>query len=180
MINLIPPYAKKRLLFEYWVRVTSVWLMVWSVALLVSACIVLPAYVLISSQVDVYAESAKIASEKVASYENVSDQLVQASVQAQQIVAVKESMFSTYSALFKELQGAGVEITELNMNQVDGVMEPITINGIAADRQTLASFRDRILAEPIVEEVELPISNLARDSDIKFTIQVTLRNETDV
>ena len=57
---------------------------------------------------------------------------------------------------------------------------PVNITGTATDRQSLASFRDRMLAHPLISEVNLPISNLATDKDIQFSITVTMTNQTDV
>ena len=42
MINLIPPSAKKSIKIEYWVRVLSVWLLIWSLVLVASVGILWP------------------------------------------------------------------------------------------------------------------------------------------
>ncbi|MCA9354371.1 MAG: hypothetical protein KC877_02525 [Candidatus Kaiserbacteria bacterium] len=178
MINLIPPRAKKGLLVEYWVRVISVWMTTWAFTLLLGAAIVLPAYVLISSQVSVYEESAAEASRKVENYESVSVALVQASQQARVIIdEAKYEPMSDLLALFEEMQGNDINLTTIILERsatAEG-FEPVTLTGIAADRHSLASFRDRLLAVPEVDDVELPISNLAEDRDIRFTITVTFK-----
>ena len=179
MINLVPPHAKKGLLIEYWVRVLSAWLTLWASTLLVSACILYPAYILIGSQVTVYEESAKEASEKVATYENVSTALVRASIQARFILDETSAIsFSEYLKLFQSLQGGSVELSRIAINRTASGVSPVDLVGVAADRQSLASFRDRLLAEESVVSVDLPISNLARDKDIPFNITVVLNNET--
>ena len=177
MINLIPSSARRSLLIEYWVRVLSTWLILWSVSLFASALILYPAYVLIGSQVAVYETSAKEASQKVASYENVSMSLVQASVQAKAIMdELSIPVFSDYIELFEGLQGTGIQINKIGLSRVDNGIAPVLLVGIADNRQSLASFRDRLLAEEQVVSVDLPISNLARDKDIQFSITVTLKN----
>lgn len=181
MINLIPPKAKKSLTLEYWVRVTSVWMILWAVTIFAATCILLPAYVLISSQVEVYATSAAEASEKVASYENVSVSLVQASQEARSVMnEVEVVRFSEYVDLFGSLEGETVQISEMSLSRSDDGFAPVSLSGIAEDRQALASFRDRLLAEEIVESVDLPISNLAQDRDIPFTLQVEIITEESV
>lgn len=177
MINLIPPTAKKKILVEYWVRVISVWLILWALALFTAASILLPAYVLIGLQVKAQQESAELASQKVADYDTVSKVLVKASQQAKMIVdEARLPRFSAYALLFERLQGEEIEIMTVRIGRDDKGLTPAVVGGVASDRQALASFRDRLLAEESVTKVDLPISNLARDKDIPFTITVTLVN----
>lgn len=177
MINLIPPPAKKSVLREYWVRAVTVWLILWSLTLLASAAILLPAHVLVGSQVTTYKASAIAASEQTEDYEAVTTSLRQASREARLVVDEADKMLlSELIARFEELQEGGLEITEIAISRSEDGIAPIAITGVAADRQTLASFRDRLLAEAVAETVDLPISNLASDRDIRFTITVTLAN----
>lgn len=181
MINLIPPKAKKSLLVEYWVRVSSVWLIVWAVALFASAAIILPAYVLIGERVEVYSFSSAESSQKVGEYEDVSTSLQQASQRAK--IIVDESnlpVFSDYIALFESLQGQGVSLNKIVVSRHEGGLAPAVLAGSANNRQALAFFRDRLLDQPLVISVDLPISNLAEDKDIKFNIIVTLDNEIKI
>lgn len=176
MINLIPPQAKKSLLKEYWVRVFSIWLTLWSVILLLSAVVLLPTYVLIGTQVDVYKNSAEQASQKVAGFQDVSKDLVLASQEARFLV--DESLLpdlSDYVTLFEELRGVDIELNKISIMRDGSDMRPASISGLAKDRQSLASFRDRMLADSQIIDVNLPISNLTRDKDINFTITVNLK-----
>jgi hypothetical protein len=178
MINLIPPQAKKTLLKEYWIRVVSVWLMVLSITLFVGAGVLSPVYFLINSQISIYKESAVSASEKVVSYENVSTDLVDASQQAKIVMDEKDlPVFSDYTSLFFGLEGEKVKINKISINRDEVQIQPISIAGFAENRQSLASFRDVILAQEGVQDVDLPISNLAQDLDIPFTITVTLNDD---
>jgi len=179
MINLIPPQAKKGVVREYWMRVASVWFYTWSAALLGGVLIMVPAYVLINSQVSVYQESAKSASEKVASFEDVSKDLTASSLQAGKLITgFRQSLISDKIATLRSLEKPGVTISEFTINRVDEAYEPIQVTGTADNRQALAAFRDRLLALPDVESVDLPISNLAKDRDIQFNLTVKLNKKT--
>jgi len=181
MINLIPRSAKKNIVTEYWVRVLSTWLMLWAFAIACGTAILFPSYILVSSQVTAYEESANVASEKVADYELASVALVRASQQAREIVQQAEvAPVSSYVDLFMNLQGANVLITQLSLIQEDATIQPVRVDGKATNRQALASFRDRLLANPLISEVDLPISNLASDKDILFSIIVTMTNPKDI
>ncbi|MCA9361833.1 hypothetical protein KC906_00515 [Candidatus Kaiserbacteria bacterium] len=179
MINLIPPTAKKGIVFEYWVRVVTVWLYLWSAVMIVGICITLPTYVLISVQASVLESSAQEASEMVAGYDDVSRALMAANQQA--AVIVKESRLvsvSQYLQLFESLQGAGITVTGVRLDRTADGLAPAVVTGKAIDRQTLAAFRDRLVAHALIELVDLPIANLAQDKDITFTLTVTFANPT--
>lgn len=181
MINLIPQSAKKNIVSEYWIRVLSTWLLLWAFAFVCGTAILFPAYILASSQVAVYEQSAALATQKVADYGSASAALIQASQQAHEIVQLSEvTPMSSYVDLFTSMQGTDIRIDRLNLTQVGFQIQPVQITGSASDRQSLASFRDRMLAHPLITEVNLPISNLATDKNIQFTITVTMINQTDV
>lgn len=181
MINLIPNIAKKKLVVEYWTRVVSVWLLLWSVALVVSALILFPVQVLIEGQISVQEASATEAYQKVAGYENVSSDLANTSLQASWII--KESRlhsFSSLISLFGSLQGEGVYINEIQLGREQGGMSPVVLLGQSDSRHQLASFRERLLSDLLIESVDLPISNLAQDKDITFTITVVLKKQENI
>lgn len=181
MINLIPGNAKKSITLEYWLRVSTSWFFLWAATFLVAIFILVPAYVLINIQVSVYENSAKIAQERITSYEEVSNSLKNASEQAKLIVdGTKQTMMNEYIALFEQLQYPGIELSKVALARSDKGVTPVILDGRAVDRESLAAFRDRLLAEPTVEAVDLPISNLAKDKDIQFTLTVTMDNEVSL
>lgn len=177
MINLLPPNVKKRVVIEYWVRVVSVWFMLISFVLMLGVLVMLPVYVLIGTQISVKEKAATEASERVDSYENVSDELINANKEAKYVVdESRYSLFSEYVYLFERLQESEIKIKEIGLNRIGDQISPIRLSGEATDRQALASFRDRILAQEGVKDVDLPISNLAQDRNISFTLTIILAN----
>lgn len=182
MINLVPISAKKKLLKEYWVRVLSVWGMLWASALLLGVVALLPAYVIIGMQVNLYQDSADSASEKIASFETVSRELLVANRQSKDILDTAQlPLFSTYLGNIEALEGEAITMNNISMQRTEtGGFGEIGIKGVAADRQSLAALRDTLLAETWIEAVDLPLANLAQDRDISFTITVTTNIKTDV
>jgi hypothetical protein len=179
MINLIPPAEKKKMVREYWVRVISVWFYIWTCALIMCGLLMIPTYVLIHSQVAVYAESAKVASENVATFEEVTKSLRETNEQAAKLqTGFKQAHVSDWIKSIRALEYPGIELTEITISQTDGVYEPIKLVGIASDRQALAAFRDRLLGESEVATVNLPLGNLAKDKDISFDLTVILKKKT--
>jgi hypothetical protein len=54
----------------------------------------------------------------------------------------------------------------------------ITVAGVAATRQDLATFRDIITTDTRISNVNLPISNLIKDKDLLFSMEITLATST--
>ena len=179
MINLVPPTAKKKIAVEYWIRVITVWFSLLSFAAVVSAFIMLPTYVLVNDKVSVHRNSAAAASEENAEFDTVSKSLIQATRQAKEIVdGAAVTAISDYIVMFESLQGPGIVLEKINITRSDTALEPVLLVGRATNRQTLADFRDRLLREEQVDTVDFPISNLAKDRDIPFSITVELVEES--
>jgi hypothetical protein len=182
MVNLIPPSAKKSVILEYWFRVLTVWSLLGTLVVILFAITITPIYVLVNAKIDAYQESATMATEKIAAFQSVSDDLMQSSRQAEQMI----SNFRTLSlyqvvSLFGALEGNGISLSSINVNRgLQNSLAPVNISGRATDRQALADFRDRLLAEDAIEVVDFPISNLAQDRDINFSMTVTMSNELNI
>lgn len=179
MINLIPQSAKKQIIIEYWLRVLTVWIILLSVVAVVGMAIMFPVYVLVKTQADVYRESADAAVQKIAVYENVSTGLVQSSQQAKIILETnREAPLTQYISLFGALESDSLILSGFLINRGKNGVESVQLTGTALNRQALADFRDRLLAIEVVEKVDFPISNLAKDRDISFDMTVTLKQQS--
>jgi len=175
MTNLLPPTAKKQIVYQYWVRVLSAWVMLWSVCLLVSAVVLWPTYVLIVGSSAAYADSVADATERTAQYEAISQELSQATKQAQTVIV--NSRQTKLSAVFADIttaSGQGAAVSSVSINRVAEGVGPVRVQGVAVDRQSLAQFKDRLETLPYVASVDLPIENLAENQDIDFNIVVLI------
>lgn len=174
MINLIPPIAKRRVLTEYWFRVVSVWLAVFSLACFLVALTLLPLYVLIKLQIDVYIDSAVEANSKITDFDNSVLALTTANIKAQKLFTLGQvEQFSGVLSLINEIRGENISISGFEFKRESTNLDNLLLNGLATDRKSLADFRDKLLTLPNVNEVNLPISNLAKDKNIQFSIMVT-------
>lgn len=175
MINLIPAEAKKHLLREYWMRSVTVWFFLWSFALLLGITLLVPSYVLLNLQVKAYSETAQTANEKNANFEAVAKELESASKTAATLSEqlVRPSM-TEYLTLLKNLESTNVNVARISFSREGDVVGEMTVSGVADSRQALADFRNRMLDSDLIESVNLPISNLAKDKEIPFELTVTL------
>jgi hypothetical protein len=71
------------------------------------------------------------------------------------------------------LKGAGIRITQLKWNEGDAEAK-LSLMGVANDRQTLLSFEKRLKDSGKFSAVMLPVSNLAKERDINFQIDLSL------
>ena len=179
MINLIPPTAKKKIVLEYWTRVVSVWFLTWSATLVLGAFVMIPTYVLINLQVSSFSDSAATASQKIATMQDVSKDLTVANNQAKALIdSFKFSSLSDSAKQFTQLENSDLTLSQISIGRTKEGVGPVMLSGEASNRQALADFRDRLLASPQVDGVDLPISNLAKDKDIQFTLTVTMKKTT--
>ncbi|HMO77890.1 MAG TPA: hypothetical protein PKA42_00100 [Candidatus Paceibacterota bacterium] len=175
MINLIPTTVRNAVIKEYWLRVLSVFLFIISVVAVVITLLFLPVYVLVSTQVEVYAESAKQAAERVADFDVSAKNLTDANQLAQKILEQKQvKNFSTIIKLVESLQTTGITINAIDLSRAGQSLGSVRVDGLAKTRNDLASFRDNLIQHESIADVILPISNLAKESDIEFTLAVVL------
>lgn len=174
MINLIPPSARKKVLTEYWVRVSTIWLLIFGVACLIVSLILLPVYVLINSQINVYASSADEASSKIMEFDTLASTITAANAKAQKLFTLKQTkQFSEIISVLDDGHDEGISIVGMEFKRQGSNINTLRLDGLATDRKSLASFRDNLMSLPNAKEVNLPIANLAKDKDIKFSITVT-------
>jgi hypothetical protein len=179
MINLIPPDARSRIVTEYWVRVVTAWLFLLAIAATVVGALLLPAYVLVTSQVNLSTTEADVARARVGEHGVTTKVLDAASEEARLIVTSAEDPHLTQVVeTIESIIPAGVEATAYTITRQAGGVAPVTLRGIASTRTTLATFRDALLANPQIARVDLPISNFAKDRDISFTVTITVSSST--
>lgn len=180
MTNLLPPAAKKQIVFEYWTRVVCAWIILWSICLLIGLVVLFPTYMLLVWNNDVQEASAVAATERSTEYETLTTIVQSATTQAEDIVRI--SRRTSLTAIMDDIWGAvqpnQIAVTSISVFQEEAELQPITVRGEANDRQALAAFRDQLEQLPFVTSVDLPIENLASNQDITFTLTVLVAPNT--
>lgn len=179
MINLIPPTARRSVIREYWLRVMSVWMFLIGTGCLIVAALLLPTYVQIWIQLNGLSELASASSDMVASYDISAQELIVASNQAKILNPPATSTpFSVYINNIETVSGSAVTLTAFTFVRPNIGETSISISGIARTRQDLANFRDSLSADTAYSRVELPISNLIKEKDLLFSMQLYLATST--
>ncbi len=173
MINLLPKSALKIVRREYGVRILVIALLVATFNLFAFALLTLPTDFLIQSL-----------------QKNISSNLEDAMATEKSYLALRAKVSETNSLIallsersdvrctdlmstLDEFSGNDVFISEFAFGKQDGV---VVLTGVANSRASLSGFRNTLESSDIFSSADLPLSNLAKDSDIPFTMTVTMSN----
>lgn len=180
MINLIPPSAKKSITFEYWKRVIAVWLCLFSMALIILAVFLLPTHIALRSQISFLEDSVNEGVVRVSSYDISATELVATSNRAKSLLEnMSTNTPSLLITLLKLYAGSNVMLNNFQFTKLES-NPSLTLAGVAATRQDLATFRDAVSADTRFVAVNLPISNLIKDKDLLFSMEITLATTTSI
>ncbi len=174
MINLLPPQGYTSLRREYMLRVGATVLFLFGgvCAILVVASI--PTFVLISAQIDALEID-------VVRNEYADDSFIEAGKEVDETRAIVAQLASDNGPI-----RASDIITEVERYATGGIVfknyvisnaEPgiaVQVQGVAPTRKSLAALKNALEESALIEEVELPIADLARDVDVPFAMTLTL------
>lgn len=179
MINLIPPQGRKALNREYILRAASVCTGMVGIVFLAATTLLIPTYVYINTQVrtiehqniegDKVSEDFKAAEAEVKFANTISIQLS------------KDETSPSISNLIAEViriapPGIFFKNFELNVKK-DVKSDGMQVQGMASSRASLLTLKQAIEESALFESAILPISDLARDVDLPFSITVVLPNQ---
>lgn len=179
MINLIPPKARKKVTREYWTRVASVWLFLIAAAGIVTVVLAVPVYFLVqninialSGQFDQVKEQQK-------KYEEAEMQIKYANALVKRVMMENEDMaFTDLLSALEQVSGVGVELNQIVWSDVGAEGRQLGLTGIAKTRSELSQFVTDLNNHTLFDGADLPISNLAKDRDIRFSMTVKISKET--
>lgn len=178
MINLIPESTKKNIRTEYRWRVVAIWFFILGTASLMVTLLLLPTYVLLSSQVAVYGQSAASASAKVAEFDLSESSLTFANKQVDLLLEHKKTrLLSDFVADLDKAGDKGILIKEFSLERKGIALESAKISGVAETREALSEFGDALADVSLVEGVEFSMDSLAKSQDIEFSIPLILTEE---
>ena len=180
MINLIPPSAKKSITVEYWKRILAVWLFLFSFAFIIVSVFLLPTHIVLRTQISDLEASMSADVDRVSNYDTSATELIATSNLAK--LLLENNATSSPSVLISALKlyaGANVALNNFQFTKLESTPS-ITLAGMANTRQSLAAFRDAVTADTRFSTVNLPISNLIKDKDLLFSMEITLATSTSI
>ena len=174
MTNLLPPQAKKQLVYEYYLRAISVFLLLTTIAILVVIVLFSPSFLFLTLQEANIKNEVGTAVSEMAEVTHATTQIREANTLAQIYATQSEQdLFSMYIEKLKELAGNDVRIISMSISRGDTMhVEQVDFTAIANTRQALINFRDNLNDNTKFGEFSFPIANLSQASNIEFRLSV--------
>ncbi|MDC1205361.1 hypothetical protein N8083_00745 [Candidatus Pacebacteria bacterium] len=173
MANLIPPDAKHAIIVEYWTRVVTVWFVLIGCALIVVAILKLPTFVLVNTQLNAFKGAYNDARVKEDTFLEVQKTLIEANELSNLLSGYEGAIeLTNLLGVLDTIAGTEVSISDFKFEKTETALTKITIVGFANTRIALADFSKNIEAHVLFSEAALPISSLAKDKDISFSLEI--------
>jgi len=178
MANLLPLIEKRRIKREYKVRIGIVSLLLLSVLTIIAIVSLIPLHVSSSSELnDIIRQMETEKKETPNIIEEQNPIKITQDVNAKlAVLRKKDSALLLSSDLIAVIVGHKPNDIKINAMFYDrGLMDgKVSINGVAKDRETLLSFLKSLEVEKIFTKVDLPISSFVEESNIEFSIRITM------
>lgn len=159
---------------EYGARVLAVWAFILALAVGASALMLLPTYVLLREELRITdAQTAATAD----AHAMATQELERAQAMADRLRIVRDPVAP--SAIFTHIEDALAP--EIAMRSVymtpAGSGSQIQVHGTAMNREALQRFIGRLKGDPFFKDASVPVSDLARDVDLTFTLSLVLADK---
>ncbi|MES2436387.1 MAG: hypothetical protein V4519_00055 [Patescibacteria group bacterium] len=175
MINLLPEQEKKLARDEYRLRVIAVVLCSVLITIGIGVVLLIPSYGLAMYK-------SRVAQNEAQSLIDTTREVAERAELTKELNTVSSTMSalsgnqtgsnpSSIVALLIKHKTADNKITGFGYEKREGAFV-IHVRGIAKTRQSLQSFAAAVRKEKGIDDVVVPVSNFAKDTDIEFTFDV--------
>lgn len=174
MINILPESGRGIVKREYRIRLVAVFLFLLALLSLVTAVMLLPSYLFATVESEQASlEEARLLAAKVPGAKTDAEVITAVN---QQIAGLEAFMMAPRpsEALLEVLQSAGSGI-ELVRVSYEGGAGSISLSGKATSRDMLLQFSKALQKLPIVASVDLPVSDLAKNTNVSFSMTLVLK-----
>jgi len=178
MINLIPNEEKKRMVRGFYYRVMVVFILGLAFAVFITVAATSPAYFLSSVKKNLAIDTLEAGiKEEVPLLDQSTEKLLADLNNKLSIVEsarlhdflISEDVFN--AIILRKLPDIKISRIAYDVGQNKG--EKIMIRGLASSRERLLLFRRALEESSSFREVDLPISNFVRGSNIEFSLSLT-------
>jgi hypothetical protein len=156
---------------EYWIRLVTILFFLLGLCALIGSVLLLPSYFLTFTKQKILERTiGSLHTVEIQEYEVLGEVLV---ATQQKLSMMAESSGEEVSQVVADIilyKPAGISISAFMFEHHDRAR--LSINGIAVDRESLLAFKETLEGQEMFTSVELPVSNLAKDRDIDFSIAV--------
>lgn len=178
MHNLISFPEKKQRRKEYLMRLATVFLCAWSIALAVGCASLVPVYLYVNSERSLVREEGATLDALVAGdgAEAPKDTLVRTSTVVSMLTALsKKTLVSDITRAALEERPDGVIIHSLRYTRRDN---NLTLEGTADRRDQIVTYSRKLEDKELFTSAQLPIGDLAKSTNLRWRMTLTLSAPT--
>lgn len=178
LINLLPPERQRALAKEYFVRLGVVAALLLTVLTVAAGILLLPTYVFLSQSAAakrvqlMSVESVLLSADE----EAMSERLAALAKEAARLVVLEKT--PSASAIVRavlDIPRPGVILSEFRYVRAEGKAPgTLAVSGTASTREALRFYQLALQKAPFASAANLPVSAYAKDSNISFTVTLTL------
>jgi hypothetical protein len=176
MFNVLPDNLKKLLVQEYYVRVAIVTCIL---LLIAQGCVVIflsPALFAGSIKKDQLTQQVSSIQQASSGHTGTVSNTITSTNRL--LYVINSSLLYPSAKQFLDAilsnRAAGIEMTEFTYNTTDATDATISFSGVASTRNTLVSFVQALQNSHLFGSVNLPVSDLAHDTNITFILNISV------
>lgn len=186
MVNLLPKKEKELIGREYLIRLIIIFLILLIITMLLLFAFLIPSYISLSVKENIATGQIDLIRKSVQNKNNADTEkklnLIMAKIS---ILNRNGNEYSLENVVYEIIKNKPekIYISDILYNKIqkkDTVEKIITIQGTSSTRDGLLKFRDSLAGVEYFKEVNLPLSNLTKDTDIYFLINITLGSNKKV
>lgn len=177
MINLIPKEQKRKMVRVFYYKLAVLFFVMLGTSMFIASVIILPSYLVASVKNNISNE--KLVAQKnepvplpdattVATIKGINNQLSMIENAEKNKVDFSKNIID--SLLSEKIPG--IKIVEISYQNDPASGQKISIQGTAPSRDALLSFRLALEKNTAFKQVDLPISNFIKDSNIQFSLSL--------
>ena len=177
MHNLLSYESKKKIKKEYRLRLLVLFLASTLALSLILFLSLIPSYIFSMTREKTIANEKTAIQKSVVSLESENlNQLLRSTKEKVESLKEGNNDLSIYVIIEKVLsrRNAGVNILGFRFTPSDGLSRNLTVDGVAGSRDSLVQFRKNLEQEKLFDQVSLPVSNFAKQSEIDFTLTLSI------
>ncbi len=188
MINLIPKEEKKKINRGFYYRLSVVYLMALSFPILICLAVMIPSYFLVRIKGDLIEK--KLAVQKAEPVPLLDQETLRVITDLNHKLNIVKNAENNKFVVSQKIINAivlkkmpDIKITDIAFKNIERITEEeivvqdkkISIQGIAPSRPRLLLFRQILEDDANFQDVDLPISNFIKGSNIQFYLSLTPR-----
>lgn len=172
MINLIPKEAHLVIRHEYRYRVIGTFSFLFGVVFLIFGIALIPKYILINTQIKEFELDIEKESGKASTVYNYSAEIERSNLIIGQLKkqSFRDVEVTTFIREIEKIAPPDITFRGFSVKEGDNAsITAIEVQGTAPTRESLALFKENVKQSPLFESAEVPLSDLARKTEIPFT-----------